>query len=475
MTVGSAAAEGEPADAVTPAGAEPTLHRGYLAGTTEAGGAATITVQAVEIVDFATGQGSSLCETLLIDQVEASRISAEGYLPVVNLEPRKWELHQVPDRSDQIRLLDRLDHGSSPMAEELTVPLEWLSHRLLARVTHPRQGMDPTAPLLHGAAVATPDGAGVLMLGKSGTGKSTLAAHLVHRGFDLLNDEQVSVFAADRLLGGFTRPVDIKAGGAAALPRDVSAALTDDGCGWRLSASRLGGRHVLSARPVVVVLPDRTTGSLEPAVEAVDPVEALEVLCLNNLDLERKVVPGLRALAWLAGNVPMVRLRYRSAESGARAIGDLVTDPPPHRPVPFSIDDHSARATPAVTSSGRMVERYGPSISTVSVEIGDRVILFHRGSMAVARLNPAGARTWSRLLEPPEDLEDESHEPAETLFSPAEADLLEELSALGFVTDSEPRSFPGEGDGSRPPTRWPKLIRLLRYARQGHSGESRGT
>ena len=51
-----------------------------------------------------------------------------------------------------------------------------------------------TAGRIHGTCVAR-DGAGVLILGPPGAGKSDLALRLLRRGFDLVADDQVDIAA----------------------------------------------------------------------------------------------------------------------------------------------------------------------------------------------------------------------------------------------------------------------------------------
>jgi serine kinase of HPr protein (carbohydrate metabolism regulator) len=114
---------------------------------------------------------------------------------------------------------------------------------LVKRFTHDRLAPGMPGPLLHGGAVATADGATVLVIGPSGTGKSTLVAHLAHAGCELINDEQVSVHVEAGLLGGFTRPIDVKAGGVEHLPPVDGSTSTRDGRGAFVTARQLGTRH----------------------------------------------------------------------------------------------------------------------------------------------------------------------------------------------------------------------------------------
>ena len=55
--------------------------------------------------------------------------------------------------------------------------------------------MSMAAPILLHASCVARDGAGVLLLGPSGTGKSDLALRLLARGFVLVADDQVTIAA----------------------------------------------------------------------------------------------------------------------------------------------------------------------------------------------------------------------------------------------------------------------------------------
>lgn len=76
--------------------------------------------------------------------------------------------------------------GSSLHFEDFLHPLYELMRR---------HGLYP-----HHAAAVSLDGEGILLVGKSGQGKSTLAVDLVHRGFDYLCDDRCFVRAGE---GGF--------------------------------------------------------------------------------------------------------------------------------------------------------------------------------------------------------------------------------------------------------------------------------
>ena len=218
-----------------------------------------------------------------------------------------------------------------------TVPADMfaMTDRLLARLTRHQLDRAIGEGRLHAGAVVDSDGHAALLLGKSGAGKSTLTSHLVHSGFDLLNDEQITVYRHQGLVGGFTRPVAIKPGGHDQLPPAL-AAQPEPAQARLLTVTDLNAdtRHRLTARPVVSVLLGRDHELADPGqaaaepgavrIEAVAPAEAFPILCTHSLDLVRKPADALADLAWMAATVPTVRLVYEEAHAAATAVTELL-------------------------------------------------------------------------------------------------------------------------------------------------------
>ena len=69
--------------------------------------------------------------------------------------------------------------------------------------------------LLHGAAVVSPGGGGVIVAGAAGLGKTTLTLALLGRGFGFLSDDVAAIGRADGLLYPFPRAVGLRLPGAA--------------------------------------------------------------------------------------------------------------------------------------------------------------------------------------------------------------------------------------------------------------------
>ncbi|MEI2808653.1 MAG: hypothetical protein V9F00_00130 [Nocardioides sp.] len=269
--------------------------------------------------------------------------------------------------------------------------------RLLAAITRQRLDDEVCLPRLHGGAVANEHGA-VVVLGESGAGKSTLIAHLAGSGFELVNDEQLTIYRDHGVVAGFTRPVAIKPGGAPFLPPGLEVDLASTAV-QLLSAVDLGTRHRLTARPALVVLPDRTetrsTSDSGFECEVLGPAQAVEALIANSLDIANRPVAALEAFAWLASEVPVVRLRCHNSAVGAQAVRSLLED------LPLADDMAWAVHRPESSDYGPQALRC-PGELTVSedtrwVEIGEDVVVYHQETRSVTTLNRPGAALWRAL------------------------------------------------------------------------------
>ena len=98
-----------------------------------------------------------------------------------------------------------LDEASRPdrSAEGLAVPmLEWFLNSMVIKYAH-------QYVMLHAAVVAR-DGYAAILPGWPGSGKSTLCAALLHRGWRLLSDEFGLLRPGDSRLNPWPRPVSLK-------------------------------------------------------------------------------------------------------------------------------------------------------------------------------------------------------------------------------------------------------------------------
>jgi len=118
--------------------------------------------------------------------------------------------------------------------------------------------------MLHAAAVAR-NGNALVLAGKSGAGKTTLATWLVCRGFDYLTDELLYLDTQAMSVNGFARPLHLKKSArtlfAGVIDRDGGAALMQSPLGIHVSPARLGSRVAQSACPRALVLPAYRAGA----------------------------------------------------------------------------------------------------------------------------------------------------------------------------------------------------------------------
>jgi coenzyme PQQ synthesis protein D (PqqD) len=128
--------------------------------------------------------------------------------------------------------------------------------------------------LLHAAAVAR-DGQALILAGKTGAGKTTLATWLVCRSFDYLTDELLCLDTQAMSVNGFARPLHLKKPAralfAGVIDRDGGAALMQSPQGAHVSPARLGARVAHSACPRALVLPAYRAGArfdLQPLSKA---------------------------------------------------------------------------------------------------------------------------------------------------------------------------------------------------------------
>jgi hypothetical protein len=87
---------------------------------------------------------------------------------------------------------------------------------LLDAVVHHVADRSQSGLVLHGAAVAGPEGA-VLLPGASGAGKTTLTSWLIAHGWRYMTDELAFVASGSSVLRGLTRPLHLKRSAIAAV------------------------------------------------------------------------------------------------------------------------------------------------------------------------------------------------------------------------------------------------------------------
>ena len=110
---------------------------------------------------------------------------------------RRWLRPQVQVRYDGQLLFEPLPQ------QQAYALLEWTMNWWISN--HAHQYL-----LLHAAVVARADGRAVVLPAPPGSGKSTLCAALIQRGWRLLSDEMAMISLRDGLVYGMARPVSLK-------------------------------------------------------------------------------------------------------------------------------------------------------------------------------------------------------------------------------------------------------------------------
>lgn len=195
------------------------------------------------------------------------------------------------------------------------VPLWRIEDVLLFRLNRWFVENDPDHLHLHAGAVSR-GGNGAVIVGRSGTGKSTLTTHLVRRGWDYLTDETVAV---DRRgdLHAYPRPPTLKPG-AWPLFADVPtvARAQDDALTGRVRAHIPPGQLGVERQPadpvspaLVVVLTPEPVVADRPVAAPLAPEVVVAELVANSMDLARLGLDGMRSLVQSGARSRGLRLR----------------------------------------------------------------------------------------------------------------------------------------------------------------------
>ncbi len=180
--------------------------------------------------------------------------------------------------------------------------------------------------LLHSAGVSR-DGLGVVLPGAPGSGKTTLCAALVQRGYGYLSDEVVAVADDDAMLFSFPKSFALEEGSIEALwgpggphgsggvadhlPGAEKRHVTPD----RVRAGAVSG----GCRARLVVAP-RYRAGCRTALSRLGTADALTVLVANGVNMQRHGGAGIRRLAALAKRSACFTLEFSDLEEACRLV-----------------------------------------------------------------------------------------------------------------------------------------------------------
>jgi hypothetical protein len=202
----------------------------------------------------------------------------------------------------------------------------WRWERLVLAQALPLAAVLQGMEVLHASAVALA-GRGIALLGPSGAGKTTLAAHLVVGGARLVTDDVLAVTAtAGAVLGhrgGAIARIDAAALRSMTAGERVALGTVEArGAKWHVRPPTGPRRVALGALYVLDLAPDRASVTIAP-VDPVDPGLLLGSAFLPYLDPPDRLRRQLDVVAALGAAVPLFAVRA-GRRAGPRAAADAV-------------------------------------------------------------------------------------------------------------------------------------------------------
>lgn len=179
--------------------------------------------------------------------------------------------------------------------------------------------------VLH-AAAATRAGITVMLPGDQEHGKTTTVAGLLREGYDYVTDEAVAVDPAAMRITPFPKALSIDDGSWALFPECRPSGETPEIRQWQVPAETLGSRSLRHqvAAPLVIVFPRFVAGA-STRCSALSRAEAVREMAQATFHFPQQPVRNLHALAALARDATVVRLRIGSLDDAIRSIEALVS------------------------------------------------------------------------------------------------------------------------------------------------------
>lgn len=318
------------------------------------------------------------------------------------------------DRFD-LRLPDRTISNVS-LAEAVT--------HLVTGVSRLALDQDPHRLHLHGATLSR-GGCGVVVSAASGTGKTTLAGALAVRGWGYLSDETAMLSKTTRIVRGFAKPMSFKPGGFEVVPGLAEARIPfgdSDGDWWHVPASRLGAPIVSEAEPTVVVVlqpvPDSDAVGDLAVCTRLHPADTVVLLMSQTMDPSRYGVEAVDVLARLCGAAVCASVQVGPIEQEVEIVAELMDTAVQELEV--EVLEHDLDPT---IGAG-----WVPTPEVRAVVLGERVVVHHLGSGAIAALDEAASAVWLAVSGRPTEWW-----VADALEAPDTIAFLSDLEQLGFV------------------------------------------
>lgn len=191
----------------------------------------------------------------------------------------------------------------------------------------------PWLIIIHAAAVAR-GSSGILIPAVGGSGKTTLSAYLMARGYGYLNDDVVPLLKGARNLSPVPASLSIKRGSWNVLAAEFPelAGLPEYGRGERCLKYLPPQSHQVCTQPVrcrVVLLPDYSPATTGVTVEAVSAVDVFQDIIEGGCSIKRPVQPQelQSVVAWLH-DMPCYRISYSQLDQAHQGIEGLLNNLP---------------------------------------------------------------------------------------------------------------------------------------------------
>jgi len=245
----------------------------------------------------------------------------------------------------------------------------------------------------HSAAVAR-DGRAVLLLGRSGDGKSTLTATLVRAGWEYVTDEQVTFDPNGERILPYPRPLTLRQGVWHLFPGVTAERGPHDYHRVEMSLRELGGHAAASpVVPTATIAPQYRAGSPLEVTPFSDTGGVIEFLASCCHDLGCTGERGVSVLVRLAASCAAWRLHYDDVEHAAHAVSNCL-DIATRRPLrPFRrVETDRREGAPGTLQRARQTVAW-------TFEDGSGIVLA-ADRPALLRLDRLGSALWDVLATP---------------------------------------------------------------------------
>lgn len=176
------------------------------------------------------------------------------------------------------------------------------------------------------AGVVASQGVAIAMPATSGTGKSTLTAACLRRGFDYVSDEALCLRYPDGEIEPYARPIALSSWSAGVVTDRLGGAKgVRAGADWLFTAADLGSRVAIGAHHLghVVVLDRHVDDGAAPAagdaprLEPLSRPDAVTLLLRLSFNHYRRPADAVRLVAEVISGASAWRLRYADPHAAA--------------------------------------------------------------------------------------------------------------------------------------------------------------